>query len=65
MGSLSGEDSRQHSWWTQRGGGLWKEQGRQCDSQQTPRPHIRAQINREEQQGSETDLVTQGSSAGK
>ena len=31
----------------------------------TPWPHIHAQINQDERQGSEADRVTQGSSAGK
>ena len=40
-----------------------RERGRQSAGS-TPRPHTRAQINRDKQ-GSEADLATQGSSAGK
>ena len=45
--------------WTQSGG----EWGRQSVGS-TPRPHTRAQINRDEG-GSEADRITQGSSTGK
>ena len=60
-GQLDREDSRQGSGG---GGRLWNERGWKCCSYQTPRPHIRAQINREERRGSEADHPTQGSSSG-
>ena len=54
QGQLGREDLQQGgSWWTPKGG--W----------QRGRSHIRVQINREEQLGSETDRTTQGSCQGK
>ena len=52
---LGREESQQGGGWqTQQGDGLW-----------TGWSHIRVQINREEQLGSETNCTTQSSSAGK
>ena len=63
--SQAEKDSRQGSGWrTQQGSGLWRGAARSSqrilrgNGLQTGRSHIPAQINQEEQRGSETDLET-------
>ena len=62
MGSWGGEDSCCRG--RTETGGVWDERGRQSEHWQTPRPHIRSQIN-QQTAGREVDHVTQGSSTGK
>ena len=61
MGSRSREDLQPGSSWGRQVSGWWTGRGSSCWSRQF---HICMQINWEEQLGSETDCVTQGSSMG-